>query len=341
MHTDLFNQSSADWVADPRRTFDAWLSARHFRGSSADVYRAQWNHFLDWLNDRGRTLLNTEPSLIDEFAATLDVKRQQRARYLRIMERVFDDMFQERPAAGNPARPVARAIDAPWTDTRSNAPTGFLSETERMQLWAAFEQSVAENGVPLHWRDLRDRAMGAMLLGTGLKLSEAETLPLSSLALSERSVRIEGTDPRYVRLLPLSEQTTTIVERWMVARQQAGVDGELVFPAGRGGRAMHKATVLRAIDTIVEGVGLMNIRNARISPQTLRNAYAATLFESGESDEFVAERLGFAQLLSAKRLRTAWLDWQRNQARQDAIRAAVDHSRAAGAMVERRNEALS
>ncbi|MGI4984198.1 MAG: tyrosine-type recombinase/integrase [Janthinobacterium lividum] len=353
MHPDLFNQSSADWAVDPRKTFDAWLASRNFRGSSADVYRAQFNHFLDWLGERGRTLMSTEPSLIDEFVGTLDVKRQQRARYLRIMERVFDDMFQEAASAGNPARPVARSVDAPWTDTRSNAPTGFLSESERERFWGELARAVDDDAVdagdtaaagarhadasrqPMHWRDVRDRALAALMLGCGLKLSEAETLPLrcilhSDTRSADARVLVEAADPRYSRHVPVPPLALRIVERWLAARALAEVGGDLVFPAGRGGKPMHKATVLRAIDELVERAGLLGVRTARISPQTLRNAYAATLFEAGESDELLAERLGFAQLVSSKRLRAAWLEWQRATARNAAIRHAVAQANEAG-----------
>lgn len=390
---DLFNQSPADWAKDPRTTFDAWLAARNFRGSSADVYRAQFHHFLDWLGERGKTLVHAEPALIDAFVATLDVKRQQRARYLRIMERVFDDMFNDAPAGGNPARPVARAIDASWTDTRSNAPTGFLTSAQCAMLWKAFDLVAIDQGtdrrvdepkglpvdssghasagpaksetravLPMHWRDQRDRALGAILLGAGLKLSEAEHLRLDAVNLVQKQLTAVAEDPRYTRLVPMDARLTGILAQWLRTREETAIEGNLVFPAGRTGRAMHKATALRAIDTIVASLRLHDDgdvdadpdtgpetegevgektkrrtvpaaarRAERISPQTLRNAYAATLFDSDASDELIAERLGFAQLLSAKRLRAAWHDWQRARAHASDIRHAVAQAQSAAA----------
>ena len=364
---DLFNQSLADWAKDPRTTFDAWLSARRFRGSSADVYRAQFHHFLDWLGKRGKTLVQAEPALIDAFVATLDVKRQQRARYLRIMERVFDDMFNDAPAGGNPARPIARAIDAPWTDTRSNAPTGFLTSAQCARLWQVFDlTTLTEQArhsaqtspvspealkkktpavLPMHWRDQRDRALGAVLLGAGLKLSEAEHLQVDALNLGQKQLTAVAEDPRYTRHVPLDARLAGILAYWLRTRDETAIQGTLVFPAGRSGHAMHKATALRAIDTLVASAKLREYADAepehqstmlpppgapvpqrkgeRISPQTLRNAYAATLFETEVSDELLAERLGFAQPLSAKRLRASWQDWQRARAHASEIRQAV------------------
>lgn len=326
MDRDSAPHSLSNWAAEPRKAFDDWLTAQRFRGSSAEVYRAQWNHFIDWLAERGKHLSNAEPVLIDEFVATLDVKREQRARYLRIMERVFDDMAEDRPTGGNPARPVARAIDAPWAAARSNAPTGFLSVHERERLWEALRCTTDLHGNPLHWRDLRDRALAALLLGNGLKLSEAESLTLRCVSFENGTILIESNDPaerRYARTLPMDASAKDILACWLLARQAASVEGDLVFAAGRGGRTMHKATVLRAIDTLVEQAGLLEERTSRISPQTLRNAYAATLFEADADDALLSERLGFAQSISARRLRSAWQEWQRASADAAAVRAAL------------------
>jgi integrase len=364
------------------------MALQRFRTSSVLVYRAQWHHFLDWLTARGRTLRSTEPALIDEFAATIDVKRQQRARYLRIMERVFDDMSGQSQALGNPARTVTRSIDAPWTDTASNAPTGFLTPAERALLWQALTQTETAAGQPLPWRDLRDRAMAAMLLGAGLKLNELESMELAQLRLgwpdsrvvvsptkgtvaaswtieqetdqrggviwiprtdaAERTYTVQRnaahhatamTDPAEAadiaaertrpgdvsatgntdeigggrsptvdshRAVPFPAHAAVILLRWLQARTENDVEGELVFPAGRSGAKMHKATALRAIDALVEASGLRALHHGRISPQTLRNAYAAALFAAGQTDEQVAANLGMIKVLSARRLRAAW-----------------------------------
>jgi site-specific recombinase XerC len=72
---------------------------------------------------------------------------------------------------------------------------------------------------------------------------------------------------------------------------------------------MHKATMLRAIDAVIEAAGIANSRTARASPQTLRNTFAAELFESGTAPERVGQWLGFQPQISAHRLHRAWLNW--------------------------------
>ena len=72
---------------------------------------------------------------------------------------------------------------------------------------------------------------------------------------------------------------------------------------------MHKATILRAVDAIVEAAGIAETRAQRASPQTLRNTFAADRFEQGVDAGQVGQWLGFMQPISAGRLHRAWRMW--------------------------------
>jgi site-specific recombinase XerD len=79
---------------------------------------------------------------------------------------------------------------------------------------------------------------------------------------------------------------------------------------------MHKATMLRAVDAVIEAAGIADSRAARASPQTLRNTFAADLFESGTAPERVGQWLGFQQQISAHRLYRAWQNWTGEEIRE-------------------------
>lgn len=84
------------------------------------------------------------------------------------------------------------------------------------------------------------------------------------------------------------------------------------------GRAMNPATALRVCEAVIAGSGIYERRQIppgetsaeRISPQTLRNTFAATLFAEGQTTLAVMGQLGFADELSASRLKTAWDSWR-------------------------------
>jgi site-specific recombinase XerD len=320
---DLFDQRVDDWERDPRRAFDAWLVKQSFRQSSAQVYQAQWNHFIDWLDLRKRTLRSADAGLVGQFLDSLATRKQQRARYLRLIERVYDHLAKQQPRLSNPARGAALNPDpaADWPMAPANEPTGFLSPAEREALVA---QLVAP--LPLtprtRWRELRDRALLAAFLGAGLKTGEAQALPERFLARSDGWLLVENVDPRLTRRTRPQPFARAAFDAWLRERnagseggRPGATAGNHAFPSSPDGRPMHKATVLRAIDAQVEAAGLADSRSRRASPQTMRNSFAALLFESGESAELVAEWLGFEQLESAIRLQTQWRAWQRSEAK--------------------------
>ena len=115
---------------------------------------------------------------------------------------------------------------------------------------------------------------------------------------------------RRTRLAPFA---AAILDAWLAERRLSELAGNLVFPASPSGRPMHKATMLRAVDALIDGAGIAESRASRASPQTLRNTFAADLFESGVEAELVGQWLGFVQAVSANRLYRAWQKWMDQQ----------------------------
>ncbi|WP_114809908.1 tyrosine-type recombinase/integrase [Paraburkholderia kururiensis] len=305
--SDLFDPQREDWLRDPHAAFEVWLTAQNFRASSADIYRAQWGQFVDWLKARRKNLHTVDMQTIANFVAERSIRKTQKARYLRLIERVLDHVRQMEHASTNPARFIAQDADAAWRTARDNEPTGFLTVAERATLVAYLFTPLSSTSAAQRWRERRDRALVAVFLGGGLKTGEAITLSISCVTNSSPWVVIEAANPEFTRRSRLSPFSVALLDAWLAERSAADLPGPLVFPASPSGRPMHKATVLRAVDAIVEAAGLA--REGRASPQTLRNTFAADLFESGVSAELVGQWLGFAQALSAHRLHRAWKAW--------------------------------
>ena len=311
---DLFDQQRDDWLRDPAGAFDAWLASQQFRHSSADVYRVQWGRFLDWLKLRRKTIRSVDTATIAEFVAGLDVRKPQRARYLRLVERVLDHVREIELASTNPARFIAQDGEAEWRNARDNAPTGFLSPAERATLIACLLAPLNEPSAARRWRARRDRALVAAFLGGGLKTGDAIALSIDCVKPRSLWITIEAANPVFTRTTRVAPFAVDVIDAWLVERRQAGLPGTLVFPGAPSGRPMHKATILRAVDALLETAGLAQNRSERASPQTLRNTFAAALFEQGESPDNVGQWLGFLQPISAGRLHRAWQTWMKREA---------------------------
>jgi integrase len=311
--TDLFDQEREDWRRDPGIAFDAWLAKQQFRQSSAQVYQAQWGLFLDWLKLRHTDLITVERRAIAEFVAGLDIRKPQRLRYLRLIERVLDHVREIEFASTNPARFIAQDGEAAWRNAPDNEPTGFLAAYERALLVAHLFSPVSELTAAQRWRERRDRALIGVFLGGGLKTGEARALTVSCVAAGSPWIVIESPNPLMTRRTRLSPFAVAALDAWLAERRVCELAGNLVFPASPSGRPMHKATMLRSVDALIEAAGFAESRVSRASPQTLRNTFAADLFETGVAPELVGKWLGFLQPVSAGRLHRAWRSWSEQQ----------------------------
>ncbi|MDR8727798.1 tyrosine-type recombinase/integrase [Burkholderia pseudomultivorans] len=314
---DLFDRGASDWILSPEAAFDAWLAMQDYRRSSADVYRAQWGAFLTWLRAHQKNLATVDTASIAHFVGELPIKKTQRMRYLRLIERVLDHIRRTELASTNPARFIAQDGEANWRKARDNEPTGFLTPAERAKLLAYLFSPIGVSGAA-YWKERRDRALVAAFLGGGIKTGEAKVLTISCINTSGTSLQIPSTHPDFARETHLASFAIALFDAWLLERKRQEIPGDLVFPASHTGRPMHKATMLRAIDAIVESAGLSSSRTARTSPQTLRNTYAAELFENDVPPERVGKWLGFMQPISSNRLHRAWKNWRDDMIEGDA-----------------------
>jgi len=324
---EIFDHERADWYADPHSAFDSWMAHQAFKASSADVYRAQWGLFLEWLTVKRIDLRTVDRLAIEQFVTQLKIRKPQRVRYLRLIERVLDHVREIEMASTNPARFIAQDGDAPWRDARENEPTGFLAHGERAALIRYLFSPIGNLPAGQRWRERRDRALVGAFLGAGVKTGEAAVLTVSNYSWNQPWLTVEATNPEINRETRLAPFAIALLDHWISERKTARLLGNLLFPSTPSGRPMHKATMLRAIDAVIEAAGIANSRTARASPQTLRNTFAADLFESGTAPERVGQWLGFQQQISAHRLHRAWQNWTGEEIRERDLAQAQESGR--------------
>lgn len=132
---------------------------------------------------------------------------------------------------------------------------------------------------------LRDRAILALLAGTGIRASECATLEEGDVDLSERTLRVCGKGG-HERVLKMHDR---VADAMRVYRHARGMHASRSpFFLSRTKKAMSRGAVYERVRTIA--------KRARIerpaSPHQLRHTFATQLVKSGANIQVVRECLG-------------------------------------------------
>jgi integrase/recombinase XerD len=141
---------------------------------------------------------------------------------------------------------------------------------------------------------LRDRCMLEVLYATGLRVSELVELKPFSVALREGLVNVIGKGNKE-RLVPLGETAIDWLERYMREGRPAILKArhsDHVFVT-RLGTGMTRQMFWRIIKQHAESAG---IPARRLSPHTLRHAFATHLINHGADLRVVQMLLGHADI---------------------------------------------
>ncbi|MGQ0587782.1 MAG: site-specific tyrosine recombinase XerD [Gammaproteobacteria bacterium] len=140
---------------------------------------------------------------------------------------------------------------------------------------------------------LRDRAMLELMYASGLRVSELVKLPTHQLNLQRGVVQVIGKGGRE-RLVPIGEEAAHWLERWLRQGRPELVGhrpAEAVFVSRRGG-GMTRQNFWLLIKRHARAAGVA----AKLSPHTLRHAFATHLLEHGADLRAVQMLLGHRDL---------------------------------------------
>jgi integrase/recombinase XerC len=148
----------------------------------------------------------------------------------------------------------------------------------------------------------RDRALLELLYGSGLRLSEAVGLDLSSVDWNQRTLRVTGKGDRE-RIVPLSLHARAALLAMLRDRRGApasaearAMGGDEPLFTGPGGRRLSPRTVQRAVGAALGGLA----RTSGVSPHALRHSFASHLLDAGAELRAIQELLGHASLASTQ-----------------------------------------
>jgi len=170
----------------------------------------------------------------------------------------------------------------------------FLKIEEIIELMKAPDQE--------GWIGARDRALFEILYGSGLRVSEVESLRKSSFEFKPGWIRVEGKG-RKERLVPLTESASEALSGYLKLRPEIQ-DPELFF-IGYRGTPLTSRSIARILARNMLRAAMLSPQwideNRHVSPHALRHSFATHLLSAGADLRSIQELLGHSRLATTQR----------------------------------------
>ncbi|MGF6970708.1 site-specific recombinase XerD [Paraburkholderia sp. WC7.3g] len=291
------------WLWDPQTAYAEWQRAeatgadrRAFAERSIVQHRSMFARFHRYLEGRGITVTDFGTDHIDGFFADLardcEPGTSTRLRYLKLMDRLSRHLALLGLRTDNPAASLLPREH--WPDDEP-VPV-FLWPDEDARL-----QDVCRTETFESFKEQRNRAIVALLLGTGITAAELSALSVDDLDRGSRvSVFVRKRGPRIARRVPVDAFALEIVRKYATARAAMPASDTLLFMATADGKPMKPATLGQCVRSALRAAGAAA---ADESPRLLRNTYGRRHLLEGKTNEQVSNLMGLSSHRTATRLR--------------------------------------
>lgn len=268
------------------------------RGAAANTlaaYERDLAHVQDWLEGEGKDFTVAAQEDVEAYLVFCDsqgLSRATRARRLSAVKQLYRFAFDEGLRDDNPAL----QISGPGREKRLPK-TLSIEEVDRL-LEAAEE----------HGRTKADRSRNACLMqvlyATGMRVSELVSLPMVAARGDPRMLLIRGKGGKE-RMVPLSPPARAALARWLEIREEAEdlrrVEGKPasshLFPSrGKAGHLTRHAFYMLIKEFAVEA----GVSPDKVTPHTLRHAFATHLLANGADLRAIQTLLGHADVATTE-----------------------------------------
>ena len=259
------------------------------------AYGRDLTHFADWLGDRNRDLDTADQAIIESYLIDLDnsgLSRSTRARRLSAIRQYYRFAFEEGWRTDNPGL----QIKGP---KREKSLPKTLSEAEVEAILAAARDA----GRPED--RVRNTCMIEVLYATGMRVSELVSLPVAAARGNPNLLLVKGKGGKE-RMVPLSPPARAALAEWLEVRDAREADAaarlrkpesRFLFPStGKLGHlTRHRFYLLLKYLAVAAGV-----MPSKVTPHTLRHAFATHLLANGADLRVIQTLLGHADVATTE-----------------------------------------
>ncbi|WP_299921471.1 site-specific tyrosine recombinase XerD [uncultured Pelagimonas sp.] len=283
----------------PNRWISVFLEAiAAERGAASNTlvaYERDLDHVSVWLGDQGSDFLVATRTDIEAYLVHCDIlglSRATRARRLSSIKQLYRFAFEEGLRTDNPAV----QITGPGRDKRLPK-TLSTDEVDRLLIAAS------AHGRTQHDR-LRNTCLMQVLYATGMRVTELVSLPVSAARGDPRMLLVRGKGDKE-RMVPLSPPARKALAVWLAARdaqdalaQEKGkAASSYLFPSrGKSGYLTRHAFYLLIKEFAVEA----GVSPDKVTPHTLRHAFATHLLANGADLRAIQTLLGHADVATTE-----------------------------------------
>ncbi len=259
------------------------------------AYGRDLKDFSDWLTRRKSGFSEADRDRIEGYLIDCDAQglsRSTRARRLSAIKQLYRFAFEEGWRESNPAiqikgpgRPkrLPKTLDVPEVD----------------RLLAAARRTGRSDA-----DKIRNTCLMELLYATGMRVTELVSLPVSSARGDPRMLLVLGKGGKE-RMVPLSPPAREALADWLQARDTAeekaiskgGQASRFLFPSrGKSGHLTRHRFFLLVKELAIEG----GVSPEKVTPHTLRHAFATHLLANGADLRSIQTLLGHADVATTE-----------------------------------------
>ncbi len=259
------------------------------------AYGRDLKDFSDWLTRRKSGFSEADRDRIEGYLIDCDAQglsRSTRARRLSAIKQLYRFAFEEGWRESNPAiqikgpgRPkrLPKTLDVPEVD----------------HLLAAARRTGRSDA-----DKIRNTCLMELLYATGMRVTELVSLPVSSARGDPRMLLVLGKGGKE-RMVPLSPPAREALADWLQARDAAeekaiskgGQASRFLFPSrGKSGHLTRHRFFLLVKELAIEG----GVSPEKVTPHTLRHAFATHLLANGADLRSIQTLLGHADVATTE-----------------------------------------
>ena len=258
-----------------------WLE-KGLSQNTLDSYQRDLKALTKWLDESNRSLQSVRREDLLKYLADRmgsGIKARSTARALSCLRSFYRYLLREKVIKVDPTLRIDNPkLGRPLPDS--------LTESDVERLLAAPDLTT-----PI---GIRDRAMLEVLYACGLRVTELVSLRLTDMNLLQGVLRVMGKGSKE-RLVPLGEEAISWLQQFIQDSRdellKKNLSEDVVFPSNQG-KMMTRQTFWHRIKIHAQDAGIKK----KLSPHTLRHAFATHLVNHGADLRVVQLLLGHSDL---------------------------------------------